>query len=225
MKNNFIQKINATLKGKLSMWYLSSTAFIFLFFTIAVSGLFLAVLQNQIDHHIHIAVNEAHQIVKTYHGDERNSLIKTLVSAQGMTVVVLSPDGSAILETNSPDIALPTEHQLQKILSVAKPFESTPIHFTENNIRFAAKPVQMAAGNGIVAVGYSTKILYSSFYKMLLVLAGIIIFLILPATFMSYKILKKQLQPLESISKQAKEVSDFSSLAKRIKILNPTKEL
>ena len=115
-----------TLRGRLSVWYISTVVIILLVLLTSVSGLFLYTLQDQIDHHIHIAVNEAHQIVQDYKKEERYSLIENLVSAQGMTVIVLSPDGSPMLETNSPDVALVTEHQLQKILVDSSLSETIP---------------------------------------------------------------------------------------------------
>lgn len=225
MKSRIVQNITSTLRGRLSLWYLTSVGLIILLFLIAVSSLFWITLQDQIDHHVHIAVNEAKQIVENYRGKERDDLIRNLVSARGMTVVVLSPDGSPILETNSPDIALVTEHQLQKVLTASSLYDSTPTHFTENNIRFAAMPATVSAGKGIVAVGYSTQILYATLYNMLLVVLGVIFFVVLPITFFGYKLLKKQLKPLESIAVQAKAVTDTSSLAKRITIVSPTYEL
>ena len=225
LKNKKSQGITKTLRGRLSLWYLVTVGFIVLSFLLAISVLFWFTLQDQIDHHIHITVNEAHQIVQNYKGEERNTLIKNLVSAQGMTVIVLSPDGSAVLETNSPDIALTTEHQLQKILTSSTLAETTPKHFTESNIRFAALPVQVSAGKGLVAVGYSTRVLYSTFYKMLWIVLGVFVFLILPVTYIAYKLLKKQLLPLEEISLQAKQITNTSQLSKRIKIEDTTEEL
>lgn len=225
MKNKLRLNLVNTLRGRLSLWYLLSVGLIIFLFLTAVSILFWATLQDQIDHHIHIAVNEAYEIVQNYKGQERETLIKNLVSAQGMTVVVLSPDGAPVLETNNPDVALVTEHQLQKLLTSISFYESTPVHFTENNIRFAAMPVQVNAGKGIVAVGYSTQVLYATFYKMLGIVALIIFFLVFPITFIGYKFLKKQLYPLESIASQAKSVTNTSSLSQRINITSPTTEL
>ena len=225
MKNKIIQNVTNTLRGRLSLWYLTSVGLIILLFLIAVGSLLWITLQDQIDHHVHIAVNEAKQMVENYRGEERDGLIKNLVSAKGMTIVVLSPDGAPILETNSPDIALVTEHQLQQILSSSSLYDTSPTHFTENNIRFAAMPAQVSAGKGIVAVGYSTQVLYATLYRMLLVVAGVVFFVVLPITFLGYKLLKKQLKPLESIASQAKTVTDTSSLAKRIVIASPTQEL
>lgn len=207
------------------MWYVVSVGVIVMLLLVSVSGLFWVTLQDQIDHHVHIAVNEAKQVVENYRGEERDSLIKNLVSAKGMTVVVLSPDGSAILETNSPDVALVTEHQLQKLLGSSSLYNSGPNHFTENNIRFAAMPAQVSAGKGIVAVGYSTQVLYGTLYKLVAVVLGVMVFLVLPIAFLGYKLLKKQLHPLESIATQAKAVTDISFLSKRIAIASPTQEL
>lgn len=218
-------KVISTLRGKLSIWYVGSVGLIIGLFLIAISVLFWFTLLDQIDHHVHIAVNEAAQIVQNYRGQERDELIKNLVSAQGMTVVVLSPDGAPLLETNSPDVALVTEHQLQKILTSSSLYDSAPVHFTENNIRFAAQPIQVNAGKGIAAVGYSTQVLNATFIKMLWVVAAILIFLVMPITFIGYKLLKIQLQPLEAIALQAKKVSDLSALSTRISIPSPTKEL
>ncbi|PIR42244.1 hypothetical protein CO058_01720 [candidate division WWE3 bacterium CG_4_9_14_0_2_um_filter_35_11] len=214
-----------TLRGRLSVWYISTVVIILLVLLTSVSGLFLYTLQDQIDHHIHIAVNEAHQIVQDYKKEERYSLIENLVSAQGMTVIVLSPDGSPMLETNSPDVALVTEHQLQKILVDSSLSETIPKHFTENNVRFAALPVDINFGKGLVAVGYSTKVIYSTFYKLLGIVFAVVFILVFPLTVLSYKLLKKQLFPLEDISKQAKLVTSSSQLSKRIKIENTTMEL
>jgi len=222
---NKLRNITKTLRGKLSLWYLTSVALIIAVFLTASGILFWVTLQDQIDHHVHIAINEASEIVQNYRGEERDELLKNLVSAQGMTIIVLSPDGAPVLETNSPDVALVTEHQLQKILTFSSLYESAPVHFTESNIRFAAMPVQISAGKGILAVGYSTQVLYATFSKMLLIVVGIVVLLVLPITFLGYHLLKKQLQPLESIASQAKKISDSSALSKRITISSPTAEL
>jgi two-component system, OmpR family, sensor histidine kinase ArlS len=225
MKNNFIKRITNTLKGRLTLWYIISVGLIVFLSLVSVGGLFLVTLQDQIDHHVYIAVNEAKQVVENYRGEERDNLIKNLVSAKGMTVVVLSPDGSAILETNSPDIAVVTEHQLQKILGTSNLYDEIPTHFTENNIRFAALPATVSAGKGIVAVGYSTQVLYGTLYKLVAVVLGVIFFLVLPVAFLGYKYLNKQLYQLENIAVQAKAITDTSSLAKRININSSAYEL
>jgi len=221
MHANKFNIFGKTLARRLSLWYLASIVSIFLLFAFTITGLFWATLKDQIDHHVHIAVTEAHQIVQNYKGDERDSLIKNLVSGQGMTVVVLSP----VLETNSPDVALTTEHQLQRILAFSNLTVEAPIHFTVNNIRFAAMPVTVSSGNGIVAVGYSTQVLNATYYKMLLIIIGVLCLGVLPATLIGQHLLKKQLLPLNNIAEQAKSVSNLSSLSTRITINSPTEEL
>lgn len=220
-----IRQLNQSLQGKLTLWYISSISAILMTLLIAISGLFWITLQNQIDHHIHIVVTEAAQIVERFQGTQRQELLTNLVSAKGMTIVLLSPDGAPILETNSPDVAIVTEHQLQGILSSSNLVHSIPSHFTESGIRFAAVPVQVNAGKGILAVGYSTQILYSTFGNMLLIVGVTVLLCVLPITYFGYRWLKKQLEPLESISNQAKKINTSKSLTRRIQLSQPTEEL
>lgn len=222
---NFCQQITSTLRGKLSLWHIASVSVIILAFLTASTFLLWATIKNQIDHHLHIVVNEAAQIVETQSGNQREELLRSFVSAQGMTIVLLSPDGSAILETNSPDIALITEHELQGIMSVSSLYEATPVHFTQRDIRFAAKPVEISAGKGILAVGYSTQILYATVTTMIQIVVGIIVLLVLPLTFLGHKLLGKYLRPLESIANQAQAIGDSSALSRRIQTKPDTQEL
>lgn len=214
-----------TLRGRLSLWYMISVGVVIFLLIAAVSGLFWTTLQDQIDHHVHIAVNEAKQIVENYRGEERDGLIKNLVSGRGMTVVVLSPDGAPVLETNSPDVALVTEHELQKVLTDSSLYDTNPTHFSENNIRFAALPVTISAGKGIVAVGYSTQVLYDTFFRMLGIVAAILFFLVIPITYIGYQLMKRLFKPLEDVAVQAKSVTDSRLLGNRIKLVSPTQEL
>jgi signal transduction histidine kinase len=222
---NFYQQITSTLRGKLSLWYVLTVGIIILVLLFASSLLLWITVKNQIDHHIHIVVNEAAQIVQNYRGEQREELLKNLVSARGMTIVLLSPDGSAILETNSPDLALVTEHELQGIMSITSLYETNPIHFTQRDLRFAALPVQISAGKGILAVGYSTQVLSATLSTMINIVISIVLFLVIPLTFIGHQLLKKQLQPLEEIAHQAQIVSDTSSLSNRIQTSTNSREL
>lgn len=225
MRYKYLNKLKYTLRGRLSFLYVISLLLIVSIFLWSIYALFWFTLQGQIDHHVHVAVNEAKNVVENYHGTERDGLIKSLVSAKGMTVVVLSPDGSPILETNSPDVALITEHELQQILASTNKNDSYPVHFTENNIRFAAMPVVVSSGKGIVAVGYSTKILRDTFVRMLLITTAVIILLVLPVSLLGYYLLKRELSPLEKIAQQAKSITNTRELTKRISVGSTTKEL
>ena len=222
---NKLKKITSTLKGKLSLWYLFSINVIILVFLTATATIFWITIKNQIDHHVHIVASEAAQIVQEFDKNERDNLLKNLVSAKGMTIILLSPDGAPLLETNSPDIALVTEHQLLGILSSINIREASPVHFTESGIRFAAMPVEITSGKGILAVGYSTQVLYETFVKMVGVVLGIILFVIFPITFVGYQFIKKELKPLEEISRQAQNVTTTTLLANRITTPATTLEL
>ena len=225
MINKFKQKIMYTLRGRLSLWYISTTIIIFSLFSLLIGILFWVTIQSQVDHHIRIVVNEAKDIVSQYTGKERDDLIKNLVSAQGMTVVVLSPDGAPVLETNSPDTSAVTEHQLQRIIALRANNNDTPIHFTQENVRFAATSIQFRSGNGVVAVGYSTKIFTETYYRLFIIIILSIILLVLPTTYVGYILLKKQLTPLEKIAQETKYIVDTSSLYKRIMVDTSIKEL
>lgn len=221
---NFIRKITKSLRGRLSLWYFFSVGMFSLIVMGAMAFFIKFTLLDQIDHHVHIAVNEAKQITENYQGAEREDLIKNLVNGQGMTVVILSPDGAPVLETNSPDTALATEHELQKIMLSQTLFESGPTHFTESDMRFAVMPAQVKAGKGVVAVGYSTKVIYSAFSRMILIVIAGLVFIVIPITLLGYKLLKKHLAPLEMISSQAKSISS-RNLSHRIKTDSSTEEL
>jgi len=219
-----IKKMTSSLRGRLSLWYFFSVG-IFSLIVMGAMGFFIKfTLLDQIDHHVHIAVTEAKQITENYQGQEREDLIKNLVNGQGMTVVILSPDGAPILETNSPDTAIATEHELQKIMLTQTLADSTPTHFTERDVRFAVMPAQIKAGKGVVAVGYSTKVIYAAFYNMILIIIAGLIFIVTPLSFFGYKLLKKHLAPLEMISGQAESISS-RNLSHRIHTKSSTEEL
>lgn len=221
---NVIRKMTSSLRGRLTLWYFFSVGVFSLIVMGAMAFFIKFTLLDQIDHHVHIAVTEAKQITENYQGLEREDLIKNLVNGQGMTVVILSPDGAPILETNSPDTALATEHELQKIMLTQTLAESTPTHFTESDVRFAVMPAQVKAGKGVVAVGYSTKVIYAAFYNMILIVIAGLIFIVTPISLLGYKLLKNHLAPLEMISAQAESISS-RNLSHRIHTKSSTEEL
>lgn len=221
---NVIRKMTSSLRGRLSLWYFFSVGVFSLIVMGAMAFFIKFTLLDQIDHHVHIAVTEAKQITENYQGLEREDLIKNLVNGQGMTVVILSPDGAPILETNSPDTAVATEHELQKIILTQTLAESTPIHFTESDVRFAVMPAQVKAGKGVVAVGYSTKVIYAAFYNMILIVVAGLLFIVTPISLLGYKLLKNHLAPLEMISAQAESISS-RNLSHRIHTKSSTEEL
>ncbi len=221
----WLKKARSSLRAKVALWYVGSIGFVIVLFAVATGWLFWFTLQRQIDHHIHIVVSEAAQIVERFDGNQREALLTSLVNARGMTIVLLSPDGAPLLETNSPDIAAVTEYQLQGVFSSSNEYERVPKHFSVSGIRFAAVPVQVNAGRGILAVGYSTAVLYATFTRMFLIVIGLVLLFVVPSTYMGYRLLRKQLQPLQQIAEQAESINTSSSLNQRIKLEHASDEL
>ncbi len=225
MINKLKERVTKTLRGQLTLWYVATVSTIFVLFSVLVGFLFWRTLNQQVDHHLHIVLSEAQEVVSQYKGTAQQTLIRNLVSAQGMIVVVLSPDGSPILETASPDVSLVAEHELQQILAIANLDNHNPIYFTLDDSRFAAAPVSLATGRGIVAVGYSTNIFKDSVYRLLAVTIGSLALLVLPLTVLGHILLKKQLQPLEKLAQKMGELTDFSALSEKLTISANTEEL
>lgn len=215
----------STLRGRLTIWYLSSVLAVSIILTLLFSVILWVTLHSQIDHHIHIVVNEAGQIVQNYQGEEREKLLQNLVSARGMTVVLLSPDGSPILQTNSADVASISEHQMQELRFQDQQADGQPIHFTVNNIRFATVPVQISAGNGTLAVGYSIEVVEQTFRMTVLLIALFVCIATVPLVFIGHMLLQRSLTPLERIAETAARITSSQELSVRIREGKTTQEL
>lgn len=220
-----IKRLTNTIRGRLTLWYASSVVIILSIFIVVTGILFWFTLKNQVDHHTHIVVNEASLIIQQYTGNERDELLKSLVSAQGMTIILLSPDGTPLIETNSPDIALVTEHQLQGIMASVDLNHPDPVHFTQRDLRFAAKPIPILGAKGMLAVGYSTQVIQDAFISLAGIGLATLLLVVVPAGYVGYHYLSKLLQPLESIASQAQKISSSDHLTKRIEIGSSTQEL
>ena len=224
--NQMISKsLRQTISGRLSLWYFVSIGSILAIFLTLILIIFWYTLKDQVDHHVHIAVSEAVQIVEKFQGEERNQLLQQLVGERGMTIILLSSDGTPLLETNSPDIARATEHRLQTIMANVISDSNSPVHFDEHKMRFAAMKVDLESQSGILAVGYSTEIFYQTFSKILMVVAAMIGLLVLPLTLWAYRYLKFQLRPLENIAEQAQQLGNPANLSRRIKLQTNSQEL
>lgn len=224
---NIVNKLfqTNTLKRKLSNWLFISVISIYIFVIGSVGVLLWTTLHSQIDHHIHIVVNEAKQIVENYKSNERDNLLKQLVSGQGMTVVLLSPDGTPSIQTNSPDVAFISEHQMQQVLYSSAEKSTDPTHFTASKVRFAAMPVMVEGGHGILAVGYSLTVIDDTLKKMIAITIAITVLVMVPLLFLGNKSLNKSLDPLSQIAKLAGKITDSTSLAKRVNISKTSQEL
>lgn len=220
-----------TLRGRLTLWYVASTMLTFVVLAGLFSGMLWLTLHDQIDHHIHIVVTEAQHIVEQYSGAERDQLLKNLVNGRGMTVVLLSADGSPILQTNSPDVALMSEHQMQRVLltsdqnNPANNINDAPIHFSIQNFRFATVRVTISGSPGVLAVGYSQDVIDQTFWNLLFIIALVLVAISLPLSLLGYMLLKKNLQPLETIATTARSITQSQKLETRIAQKQSTAEL
>ena len=214
-----------TIRGKLTQWYILSTLGLFTVLTIFLSILIWQVLHEQIDHHIHIVVNEARQIVEYYPLSDQDLLLKQLVTASGMTVVVLKTDGTVVSQTSSPDVTIASKAELDKLIASSSFNSSAPHHFNANRQRFATVPVNLGTEIGLLAVGYSLNIINNAFRNLLAISMAILAFAFLLAIFTSRILLKKQLQPLERIADIAQSISGSQDLNKTIHDQNSTEEI
>lgn len=217
----------STLRGRLTLWYLSSTAITLALLTLLFGIITWYLVHNQIDHHTHVVALEAKQIVQQYGGGERERLLRNLVSAKGMTIALLTSDGSPVLQTNSSDLALMSEHQLQKIFaSAGESPSSMPQHFSQADMRFATTLITDTNGNkGMLAVGYSTEIFETTFQRLLVLLVGTMLLVTLPLGWWGYLLLQRSLQPLEHVAQTAQSISHSDELGKRVRAPQPTAEL
>lgn len=214
-----------TLRGKLTIIFFVSTV------SITVLTFFLLIFTtqklifDQVNHHLHIVINEAKNIVEENHEIDNIEPLKNLVSAQGMTVILLSSDGSPVLQTNSFDVADVTEHQMQQII-----FSSTnkeePQHFSVNEMQFATVPVNIYGyQDGILAVGFSTKIINNTIKEITTTIIFVLLLSITVVSILWQAIIKHYLLPLEKISQSALQIKKSSDLNKKVKTNTTTIEL
>jgi signal transduction histidine kinase len=213
-----------SLRGKLTVWYVTSTTILFSLL-LGVFAIWLWYLMNyQIDHHVHIVISEAQGIVTRYPEHQREQLLRNLVSARGMTVVLLSPDGNPILQTNSPDIAAVSEHEMQQILSVTR-HNQEPVHFSVGSVRFASVPVALGENRGILAVGYSTSIIQESFTTIAISVFVMAAISLGSTGLLGYLMIRRYLRPLEEISHTASKISNLQNLDERAPTNQSSSEL
>ncbi|HKY73699.1 MAG TPA: HAMP domain-containing sensor histidine kinase [Patescibacteria group bacterium] len=220
----FVTKLPNTLRAKLTIWYGLSAVFLVITTVVLFGVLLWRVVHDQIDHHIHIVVAEAKHIVETYLGPERERLLRNLVSEKGMTVTLLSPDGTAIVQTNSPDIAVVTEHQLQKIAMSTDRQTDVPSHFTEGGLRFASTPVFVGGGYGAIAVGYSLFVEEQIFRIVASIFFVVMLGILVPLLFFMKNMLARELFPLEEIANTVSKIADHQDFSTRLSISTEASE-
>lgn len=214
-----------TLRSRLTLLYITSIIGVFLLLSGLFSGLLWVALHNQIDHHIHIVTTQAEQVVTNFDGDQEELLLNNLVQMGGMSVLVVTSDGDLILEKKSPDITSLNSSEIQQILIESEKIGHHPIHFTIHGQRFGSATVSVNGKPALLAVGYSTKILKDTFYQMVGIVIGVIIFTLPLLAYFGYRLLKRYLHPLEVIAETAQQITHPKKLSSRVTGLPRTREI
>jgi signal transduction histidine kinase len=214
-----------TIRGKLLLWFISTTTLTFLLLGAMVSLVIWRVLHDQIDHHLHTVITEARQVVTGFPVPERNDLLESFVMQQGMTVTILNPDGKPQLQTNSPDIAALSEQAMQQLLQNTPVNSHIPVHFNINQMRFATIPVVLPEGNGLLAIGYSLSIVEQTFGNIIAIIIIMLIVSLVLTTYGIRNLLSKHLQPLEAIADKTNLINHSGNLSLRIPTVTDTAEL
>lgn len=216
IKKTFLTRFQ-TLRSRLLGWFFIFIILItFLIFSI-FSLFYFFTFKTQVDHHLGIVITEAHQIINNYHAYQRDELLTNLVGAEAMTIVLLSVDGSTILQTNSPDVALVSEHQLQQMISARKQSSAVidNVYFSVGDMRFVTSKFFGSEGEGFLAVGYSTKFMKDTFQNYLLIVVGVLILFLVFFGSLTHWFLKINLSPLEDIAEFASKIETSKDLSKR----------
>jgi signal transduction histidine kinase len=214
-----------TLRSRLTLLYIASTIGVFLLLSGLFSGLLWVALHNQIDHHIHIVTTQAEEVVNNFDGNQEELLLNNLVQMGGMSVIVVTNDGDVLLEKKSPDITSLNKNEIQQILVESEKIGHHPIHFTIHGQRFGSATVSVNGEPSLLAVGYSTKILKDTFYQMVGIVIGVIIFTLPLLTYLGYRLLKRYLHPLEVIAETAQQITHPKKLSSRVTGLPLTREI
>lgn len=214
-----------TLRSRLTLLYIASTIGVFLLLSVLFSGLLWVALHNQIDHHIHIVTTQAEEVVNNFDGNQEELLLNNLVQMGGMSVLVVTNDGDVLLEKKSPDVTSLNKNEIQQILVESEKIGHHPIHFTIHSQRFGSATVEVNGQPALLAVGYSTKILKDTFYQMVGIVIGVIIFTLPLLTYLGYRLLKRYLHPLEVIAETAQQINHPKKLSNRVTGLPLTREI
>lgn len=205
-----------TIRGRLTLWYITSFTLLFATFLFVASLIFWNILNQQIEHHLQ-TVAEQVEIIWQQSGLEGEEIIQSLVASQGMVVIVMAPDGEILLQSTSEDIALPAQHQLQQHLVIVRNEDvSIPHYFSIDSIRFALMPTMIASSQGVIGVGFQTSLLENTFKQSLIALSSLLLISIIVVCFVGYVIAKRALSPIRAITSTAKSITHSANLRDRI---------
>lgn len=205
-----------TLRSRLTILYIASTTVVLLLLSGLFSLLLWVALHNQIDHHIHIVTTQAEQVVNNFAGEQRELLLNNLVQMEGMSLILINPDGDIVMQKNSADIIPLNQSEIQEVLAESSKIGHHPLHFTIHEQRFGSATVEENGQPILLAVGYSTRILRETFIQMIGLVTGIILLTLVPLAYFGHKLLQKYLHPLESVAETAKEINHPKKLSRRV---------
>ncbi len=205
-----------TIRGRLTVWYVTSFTFLFATFLFVASLIFWNILNQQIEHHLQTVVEQV-ETVWQQSGIEGEEIIQSLVASQGMVVMVMAPDGEILLQSTSEDIALPAQHQLQQHLVIVRNDDVTiPHYFSIDSIRFVLIPTTIASSQGVIGVGFQTSLLENTFNQSLIALSSLLLISIVIVCFVGYVIAKRALSPIRAITSTANTITHSANLQDRI---------
>ncbi len=214
-----------TLKARLAWWYFLSVSLVVGVFFFFASLLTQITLNQQINHHLQVVLDEATQAIRDLNHQDLLTNLGYLTQAKGMTAILLSADGSSLFETNLPTVVPEAEHKLKQLFSSSFYDLSEPYFFEVKGVKFAGRLIQTQTGPKALAVGYSTQVITETLIRLGFFTLGLIGFLVVPLAFTGYLQLKKQLLPLEKIAKEARVISQTGNHKKRLDSTPPTSEL
>ncbi len=223
--NNKLTHWMQTIRGKLTIWYVTTFTILFSFFLLAASFIFWNILNQQVQHHLETVLDQV-TAVWEQSGQEGEDIIQSLVASQGMVIMIMAPDGQILLQSTSEDITLPTQHQLQQHLAMLRNENvQLPHFFSIDSTRFVLTPTDISSSQGVIGVGFQTSLLENVFRQSLIALVSLVLVSILVVGIIGYVIVKRTLFPIQTIISTAKSISSSSDLEDRIPYHNSQNEL
>jgi signal transduction histidine kinase len=205
-----------TIQGRLTIWFIGSLLIIFTGLLLVTLIVVWQLLNDQVDHHLHVMLNEVERIWHEVPAD-REALIRSIASSQGMMVIVLAPDGEVVFQTAGPDLVVPAQHELQQhIVNLRTGNLKIPHHFSYGDIRFALIPTPLGPGQGTIAVGYSIEVIKDTFRQAVLILGGLLVIFVIPLVWIGHLIAKKALSPVAAMTATARQITSSGDLKGRI---------
>jgi signal transduction histidine kinase len=182
-------------------------------------------LHAQIDHHIHLVVTQAQQIVNNFNSEQEDFLLESLVQMEGMSVLVIGSDGKIVIQKHSFDVAPFTNTQINALIDASAKIGYHPRHFTIYGQRFGSASVVVDNQASLLIVGASVAILERTFDWIIWLTILMVGLFSIAIFYLLSKLLKKNLAPLETVAQTAKEINEPQTLGLRTPQLAQSQEV